>query len=263
VFLQESAFLAVIMVGLMMPPNLSAQIAMTSQDSPDFWSTRLEQRIDEMLSSLAQERQSNFQARNLRHASLFAQSVQSKTFRLSDMKAVLSAKGVPPQLVGIVGVESNFDNAAVSSKGAAGLWQLMPDTARRFGLVVNQDRDERFDPFRSTLAAASYLRVLYDEFHPWPLVFAAYNAGERRLDHALARAQGTRFWDQRVQSDLPAETRNYVRSVLVHMGDKNSSIENDSFQHSDPLQEMTRGNLKVNQSQGTGYVVFAETAAKP
>ena len=101
-----------------------------------------------------------------------------ETFRKYDL---------PPELALLPVVESRFEPRAVSVAGAAGLWQLMPDTARRFGLKVSGSKDERFDMRKSTAAAAAYLAELHRLFRDWPLALAAYNCGEGALSRALER----------------------------------------------------------------------------
>src|SRR5437016_1956453 len=76
-----------------------------------------------------------------------------------------------------------------------GLWQLRPATARRFGLVVDAERDDRADPAQATRAAARYLGYLHRRYRDWPLALAAYNAGEGRIDRALARQPHATFWE--------------------------------------------------------------------
>ncbi len=100
----------------------------------------------------------------------------------------LRRQGLPLELAGLPMVESAFEPRAVSSAGAAGLWQLMPGTARRFGLLVNGKVDERFDVPKATAAAVAYLDFLYGKFGDWPLALAAYNCGEGSMQRALEKS---------------------------------------------------------------------------
>lgn len=133
---------------------------------------------------------------------------------------ILNQVGVPAQLAAVVLVESGGNPMALSPKGARGLWQLMPDTARRYGLVVNAETDQRLDILKSTRAAAEYLRDLYAEFHDWPLALAAYNAGDEAVQRAITQTGGTAF--STAARALPIETQNYVPAVfnaLARFGD--------------------------------------------
>ena len=137
----------------------------------------------------------------------------------SMFEPILREEGVPLQLVAVVLEESAGWTNALSPKGARGLWQLMPDTARRYGLIVTTDRDERLSLDKSTRAAARYLRDLHEQFKDWSLVFAAYNAGEQTVQRAINRSGTNDF--SRLNRLLPAETRNYVPAVwesLVRLG---------------------------------------------
>jgi hypothetical protein len=107
--------------------------------------------------------------------------------------------------------ESDLRPGVASPAGALGLWQFMPPAARRFGLTVNNRFDQRHLPERLLEAAKVYLKVLYAEFGDWPLVLAAYNAGEGRIRKALAE-QGTRDYHQ---LDLPSETERYVYRIAA------------------------------------------------
>jgi membrane-bound lytic murein transglycosylase D len=133
---------------------------------------------------------------------------------LADVVSLLVAHDLPRELLAVAAVESGFNPSALSPAGARGLWQLMPATARRYGLVVEASRDERLDPLKSTAAAARYLKDLYGRFQNWPLALAAYNAGEQRVERSLERRGGD-FWTLNRLAALPEETRRYVPAVLA------------------------------------------------
>lgn len=137
-----------------------------------------------------------------------------------DAARIFAEEGVPTQFVVLAGVESDFNPAALSRKSARGLWQLMPETAARFGLRVDAHVDERTHPVRSTRAAAQYLRQLYEQFGDWVLALAAYNAGEGRVSRAMERGRTRSFWELASRGFLPQETRQYVPAVLARLGSK-------------------------------------------
>ncbi|MDM7917082.1 MAG: transglycosylase SLT domain-containing protein [Candidatus Eisenbacteria bacterium] len=95
--------------------------------------------------------------------------------------------GLPPELSTIPMIESGFSNTAVSRAGAVGLWQLMPGTARSYGLQVDRFVDERRDPVLATRAAVRHLRDLAERFESPYLAAAAYNAGAGRVLDGLKR----------------------------------------------------------------------------
>jgi membrane-bound lytic murein transglycosylase D len=127
-----------------------------------------------------------------------------------ELKPIFAAQNVPPQLVWLAEVESSFDRRAQSPAGAAGLFQLMPDTAKRFGLSL-WPRDQRFQPEPSATASAQYLKFLYGRFHDWRLALAAYNCGEGAVQKLLTRYK-TQSYDG-IAEHLPAETQMYVPRV--------------------------------------------------
>ena len=131
------------------------------------------------------------------------------------IEPILRGTGIPSELAAVVLVESGGDPMALSPKGARGLWQLMPETARRYGLIVDNTEDDRLDIEKSTHVAARYLSDLYSEFGSWPLALAAYNTGEQNLQHAIDRSRSTDFNVLSSLRLLPLETRNYVPAVLA------------------------------------------------
>ena len=128
------------------------------------------------------------------------------------LKRVFKEEGVPTELVWLAEVESSMNPRARNPGGAAGLFQFMPATAKRFGLR-SVPFDERKNPEKSARAAARYLKFLYGEFNSWPLALAAYNAGEGRVKELLAKHKGDSFED--IESSLPLETRLYVPKVAA------------------------------------------------
>jgi hypothetical protein len=128
---------------------------------------------------------------------------------------ILLDEGLPVEVLSVALIEGGFNPLALSPKGARGIWQLMPDTARRYGLTVAPGNDHRTHPEHATRAAARYLRDLYRMFGDWKLALAAYNAGEGRVQRAIERA-GVRDFDELARRRLlPAETRSYVPAVLA------------------------------------------------
>jgi membrane-bound lytic murein transglycosylase D len=145
----------------------------------------------------------------------FVKWLARSTRYLPMMRKTLREAGLPEDTVYLAMIESGFSAKALSRARAAGLWQFIEPTGRRFGLRVDFWIDQRRDPIRSTLAAAGYLRDLYGEFGDWPLAWAAYNAGENRLRGAV-RALGTSdFWEIIQGSSLRRETKHYVPKLMA------------------------------------------------
>lgn len=132
-----------------------------------------------------------------------------------DLLPILRFHGLPEEFLYLPLLESGMDPEAVSPADAVGLWQFTDATARRYGLAVAAERDERRDGKLSTEAAGRYLRDLYLEFGSWELAAAAYNAGPGRVRRALRRSGGGTFWELAEAGALPAETRSYVPRFLA------------------------------------------------
>lgn len=132
-------------------------------------------------------------------------------FAITD--SVFNQYELPLQLKYLAVIESDLKAKAISRVGAAGPWQLMPETARLLGLKITGKKDERKLYGKSTGAAARYLRDLHAEFGNWLLVFAAYNGGEAAVYHAIHKAGSHDFW--RLQIYLPTESRDYVKRFIA------------------------------------------------
>ena len=126
------------------------------------------------------------------------------------MKKVFVREHVPAELVWLAEVESGFDASARSPAGAAGLFQLMPATAKHFGLSL-WPRDQRRQPEAAAAAAAKYLHALHEQFGDWRLALAAYNCGAGTVRKSLDRHHAKTF--EAIATHLPAETQMYVPRV--------------------------------------------------
>lgn len=131
------------------------------------------------------------------------------------IEAILKERGVPEDLIYLAMIESGFNLRAYSPQRAAGPWQFIPETGRRYGLVVNHWIDERRDIEKSTVAAARYLQELFNQFNCWYLAAAGYNAGENRIDRLIKRHNTNDFWQLRTYNTLPRETREYVPQLIA------------------------------------------------
>jgi len=129
------------------------------------------------------------------------------------IRDVLRSKGLPEDLAFTVMIESGFNSKAVSRAGAKGLWQFMAATARLYGLRVDHWVDERFDPEKSTVAAAAYLRDLHARYGSWELAHAAYNAGSAVVDKAMRATGSTDFWVLARTRFLRRETKEFVPAI--------------------------------------------------
>ncbi|HIF9110069.1 TPA: LysM peptidoglycan-binding domain-containing protein [Photobacterium damselae] len=124
-------------------------------------------------------------------------------------------RNMPLELALLPIVESSFDQYAYSSSAAAGLWQIIPDTGRRFGLTINSWYDGRRDIVKSTQAALNLLEYLHNKFGNWQYALAAYNTGEGRVFNAIDKnkrlGKSTDYWNL----DLPDETSAYVPKLYA------------------------------------------------
>lgn len=135
-------------------------------------------------------------------------------FYIPIFEEALDYYGLPLELKYLPVIESALEPKAKSPAGAVGLWQFMLATGKRYDLKVNSLIDERQDSYKSSWAAARYLRDLYKIYRDWNLVIAAYNCGPTNVNKAIHRADGVRdYWT--IYPYLPSETRGYVPAFIA------------------------------------------------
>lgn len=124
---------------------------------------------------------------------------------------ILRANGVPEDLKYLMAIESNFDPKALSSAGAAGLWQFTKSTAKEYGLEVSSEVDERYHIEKETVAACKYLLKAHDKYGDWMTVAASYNGGQNGISKRIENQR------QRKAMDLwlVEETSRYMFRILA------------------------------------------------
>ena len=128
---------------------------------------------------------------------------------------ILKEQGVPQDLIYQAITESGFQPQVVNARsGAGGMWQFMP-FAESYSLTRNGYFDERFDPEKSTIAYAKYMKMLYGLFGDWYLAMAAYDWGPGRVQHVVSRTGYADYWQMSRHGNLPAETKAYIPGVIA------------------------------------------------
>jgi len=125
---------------------------------------------------------------------------------------------LPLELKYLAIIESALNPIARSRVGAGGLWQFMLTTGKMYQLNVTSMVDDRFDPYKATDAACRHLKDLYNVYHDWALVLAAYNAGPGSINRAIRKANLdsstiVSYW--RIKKFLPRETQGYVPAFIA------------------------------------------------
>jgi class 3 adenylate cyclase len=152
---------------------------------------------------------------------LIRRSLERGSYLVPMLREQLEAENMPPLLHYVALIESGYRASAVSHTGATGLWQFIPETARRYGLTVTEERDDRYDPADATRAAAHYLRDLALEFggDSLFLAVASYNFGENGVRRALRQLDDPfndrNYWELVRRDLLPAETAALVPRLLA------------------------------------------------
>jgi membrane-bound lytic murein transglycosylase D len=123
-------------------------------------------------------------------------------------------KKLPAEFVLVPFIESWYEPAASTKSGPIGLWQMMPNTAKHFGIRFGNGYDGRYSPVDSTEAALNYLKKLQHEFKHWPTALMAYNAGDSRMRSSLKRQKLNRAdAAQKLPTGLKAHTYAYIHKI--------------------------------------------------
>ena len=147
------------------------------------------------------------------HAHMLRSMERAGKYKTMIQKA-LTDQGVPQDLIYLAVAESGFQPQVLNSRsGAGGMWQFMPTGA--YGLARNGYFDERFDPEKSSIAYAKYMKTLYNQFGDWYLAMAAYDWGPGNVQRAVQRTGYADFWELYRRNALPKETRDYVPKILA------------------------------------------------
>ena len=157
-----------------------------------------------------------FRAINASDRKQFKHIVTSQSHNAYLVKSEVDNIEAPEFLLYLAMVESHLKNTVTSGASAGGMWQLMPATAKNFGLRVDSAVDERRDPAASTDAAFSYILHLKQNFGKWYLALMAYNCGDQKLKNAIA-ATGSDDLDRLLKSPaLPNESKNFIKRIIKY-----------------------------------------------
>ncbi len=126
------------------------------------------------------------------------------------IEPILEEEGVPDDFKYLAVIESSLENIR-SPKGAKGFWQIMPGTAKEYGLEVNSNVDERYHIEKSTRVACAYLKRAKERLGSWTLAAASYNRGMNGIDRLLSKQLSKNYYDLLLNS----ETSRYVFRILA------------------------------------------------
>jgi hypothetical protein len=143
------------------------------------------------------------------HSATFMNIKRAARWR-AEMTAILAKQGIPEDFFYLCIAESHLTNAT-SPMGAKGFWQFIEGTGKNYGLEISEQVDERYDPIKSTYAAAKYLKDAYKAFGNWTLVAASYNMGIGGVQGQLKKQRVKSYYDLY----LNRETAAYVFRVLA------------------------------------------------
>ena len=178
---------------------------------------------------------------------------------LPQISKVLEEEGIPDDFKYMPAIEGAFKND-ISPKAAVGFWQFRKDAAKEFGLEVNRQIDERYDPIKSTKAASKYLRKAYEKFGDWTLVAASFNRGRAGIIRAMYNQKVDNYYDLM----LNEETSRYVfrilaaKEIIEHPHRYGFQVSEDQLYNVEPVKYVTVDKSVDNwidwsQEQGINY----------
>ena len=127
------------------------------------------------------------------------------------IEPILKANGIPDDFKYLAVIESNLDTRALSPATAAGLWQLMPATAKEFGLEVTDEVDERYHIEKATEAACKYLKSAFNRYRSWTNAAVSYNAGMGKI----SSEQQKQYVQEAYDMYLTSESSRYLFRILA------------------------------------------------
>ncbi len=165
----------------------------------------------------------------------------------------LAAFNLPLELKYLAIVESALNPSIRSRVGATGLWQFMYPTGKMFHLNVTSYVDDRCDPYKSTIAACQYFTYLYNIYHDWSLVLAAYNSGPGNVNKAIRRSGGKMdYWS--IRPYLPVETQGYVPAFIAVNYVMNYSDEHNLRPIVPPINAIDMDTVHLTQQVTLGQI---------
>ena len=158
---------------------------------------------------------SHIQVYTVRQREKFSAVLGLMDYYFPMIENIFDSYGLPAEFKYLAIIESALNpNAFNRHSGATGLWQFMYSTGRSYGLTINSVVDERRDPVKSTHAAAKYIRDMYNIYHDWVLVIAAYDCGAGNVNKAIRRSGNKKdYWE--IYYRLPRETRGYIPQYVA------------------------------------------------
>lgn len=148
------------------------------------------------------------------HSNLFL-SIKRANRYFPIIVPILRKNGIPEDFAYLAIVESYLSPTARSYAGAVGMWQFLKGTAKQYGLIVNDEVDERYDPAKSTEAACRYLKAAYAKYKHWPTVAASYNAGMGRISKELDRQLADNSFDLYLNEETSRYVFRFIAMKLI------------------------------------------------